>query len=142
MGRVSAARGRVVVSEPAADCPDRGHLVWISLDPRSGHEQAGRRPAQVLSPASYNRPVGLAVFCPITSHVKGYPFEVALSAGLPVSGVVLADQVKCLDWRTRRAEYAGQAPESVVAEVVRRLGLLLASAAKDAEPGATADGGA
>jgi mRNA interferase MazF len=113
------------VSEPAAACPDRGHLVWISLDPQSGHEQAGRRPALVLSPASYNGPVGLALFCPVTSHVKGYPFEVALPAGLPVSGVVLADHVKCLDWRSRRADFVGHVPEAVVAEVVRRLGLLL-----------------
>ena len=107
------------------NCPDRGHLVWISLDPQSGHEQAGRRPALVLSPASYNGPVGLALFCPITSHAKGYPFEVPLPDGLPVSGVVLADHIKCLDWRSRRAEYAAQAPETVVDEVVRRLGLLL-----------------
>jgi mRNA interferase MazF len=113
------------VSAAAPDCPDRGHLVWISLDPQSGHEQAGRRPALVLSPESYNRPVGLALFCPITSHAKGYPFEVPLPDGLPVSGVVLADHVKCLDWRSRRAEYVGEAPAEVVAEVVRRLGLLL-----------------
>lgn len=107
------------------DIPGRGHLVWISLDPQAGHEQAGRRPALVLSPASYNGAVGLALFCPITSHAKGYPFEVALPDGLAVSGVVLADHVKCLDWQSRRAEYAGQAPDDVVAEVVRRLGLLL-----------------
>jgi mRNA interferase MazF len=113
------------VSTPPA-CPDRGHLVWVSLDPQSGHEQAGRRPALVLSPASYNGPVGLALVCPVTSHAKGYPFEVPLPAGLAVAGVVLADHVKCLDWRSRRAEYAGDAPEAVVAEVVRRLGLLLA----------------
>jgi mRNA interferase MazF len=90
------------VSAPAPTCPDRGHLVWISLDPRSGHEQAGRRPALVLSPASYNGLVGLALFCPVTAHAKGYPFEVPLPAGLAVSGVVLADHVKCLDWRSRR----------------------------------------
>lgn len=105
--------------------PDRGHLVWLSLDPQSGHEQAGRRPALVLSPASYNGLVGLALFCPVTGRAKGYPFEVPLPAGLPVSGVVLADHVKCLDWRSRRAEYIGEVPESIVAEVVRRLGLLL-----------------
>jgi len=79
----------------------------------------------VLSPASYNGSVGLALFCPVTSRVKGYPFEVPLPPGAPVSGVVLADHVKCLDWRSRRAEYIGEAPEGVVAEVVRRLGLLL-----------------
>lgn len=113
------------MSAHTPDVPDRGHLVWISLDPQAGHEQAGRRPALVVSPASYNGPVGMALFCPVTSHVKGYPFEVELPTGLAVSGVVLADHVKCLDWRARRAEYAGDAPESVVAEVTRRLGLLL-----------------
>jgi mRNA interferase MazF len=87
------------VSEPAFVCPERGHLVWLSLDPQSGHEQAGRRPALVLSPASYNGPVGLALVCPVTGRAKGYPFEVPLPPGLPVSGVVLADHVKCLDWR-------------------------------------------
>ena len=116
------------MSEPAFVCPERGHLVWLSLDPQSGHEQAGRRPALVLSPASYNGPVGLALVCPVTGRAKGYPFEVPLPPGLPVSGVVLADHVKCLDWRTRRAEYIGEAPEGVVAEVVRRLGLLLGGA--------------
>ncbi|MGL4463321.1 MAG: endoribonuclease MazF [Planctomycetia bacterium] len=113
------------MNPPAPERPERGHLVWISLDPQAGHEQAGRRPALVLSPASYNGLVGMALFCPITGHAKGYPFEVPLPAGLPVSGVVLADHVKCLDWRARRAEYAGFAPDEVVAEVVRRLGLLL-----------------
>ncbi len=125
------------MNPPVPQLPDRGHLVWVSLDPQAGYEQAGRRPALVVSPASYNGPVGLALFCPITSHAKGYPFEVSLPDGLAVSGVVLADHVKCLDWRARRAEYAGAAPDAVVAEVVRRLGLLLgcnlaeASAAPD-----------
>ena len=105
------------MSDPAFVCPERGHLVWLSLDPQSGHEQAGRRPALVLSLASYNGPVGLALVCPVTGRAKGYPFEVPLPPGLPVSGVVLADHVKCLDWRTRRAEYIGEAPEGVVAEV-------------------------
>lgn len=121
----------------APELPDRGHLVWISLDPQAGHEQAGRRPALVVSPAAYNGPTGLALFCPITSHAKGYPFEVPLPAGLAVSGVVLADHVKCLDWRARRAEYGGSAPEAVVAEVVRRLGLLLGC--DPTQPGTTPD---
>jgi mRNA interferase MazF len=108
--------------------PDRGHLVRISLDPQAGYEQAGRRPALVLSPVSYNGPVGLALFCPITGQAKGYPFEVPLPDGLPVSGVVLADHVKCLDWRARRAEYIGTVPDEVVAEVQRRLSLLLGTA--------------
>lgn len=95
----------------------RGDLVWLSLDPQAGHEQAGRRPALVLSPSAYNGKVGLALFCPVTTHVKGHPFEVAVPAGLAVQGVVLADQVKSLDWQVRRAERAGRLPESELAQV-------------------------
>ena len=83
--------------------PARGDVVWITLDPQSGHEQAGRRPALVLSPAAYNGRVGLALLCPITGQAKGYPFEVGVPDGLAVTGAVLSDQVKCLDWRTRKA---------------------------------------
>ena len=83
--------------------PERGDAVFITLDPQAGHEQAGRRPALVLSPAAYNGRVGLALLCPITSQVKGYPFEVPIPAGSPVRGVVGADQVKSLDWRARLA---------------------------------------
>jgi mRNA interferase MazF len=71
--------------------------VWVTLAPQAGHEQAGRRPAIVLSPVAYNGKVGLALMCPITSRIKGYPFEVAIPAGLPVTGVMLSDQVKSLD---------------------------------------------
>jgi len=110
----------------AEKTPDRGDLVWISLNPQAGHEQAGRRPALVLSPASYNSKVGLALCCPITSRVKGYPFEVVLSGTLPMTGVVLSDQVKSLDWRARRSEIAGRAPTEVVAEVLGKLQALLA----------------
>lgn len=106
--------------------PGRGDLVWLSFDPQAGHEQAGRRPAIVLSPTSYNDTVGLALGCPVTSRVKGYPFEVILPDGLPIHGVVLADQVRNLDWRTRRAEIAGQAPAAVVREVLGKLQALLA----------------
>jgi mRNA interferase MazF len=105
--------------------PERGDLVWISLDPRTGHEQAGRRPALVLSPSAYNRRTGLALCCPITGHVKGYPFEVEIPTGLPIEGVVLADQVKCLDWRARRADVAAAAPPEVVAETLGKLATLL-----------------
>lgn len=89
--------------------PARGEAVWISLHPQAGHEQAGheqagRRPAVVLSPAAYNGRVGLAVLCPMTNQRKGYPFEVVIPSGLRVTGVVLADQVKSLDWRARQAE--------------------------------------
>ena len=106
--------------------PERGDAVWITLDPQAGHEQAGRRPALVLSPASYNGRVGLALLCPITGQVKGYPFEVALPGGLPVAGVVLADQVKNLDWRARKAARICAVPEEVVTQVLQRLNALLA----------------
>jgi mRNA interferase MazF len=106
--------------------PERGEVIWITLDPRAGHEQAGRRPALVLSPAAYNGRVGLALLCPITSQAKGYPFEVALTEGLVIAGVVLADQVKSLDWGTRKAARIGTVPEEVVTQVLDRLGTLLA----------------
>ncbi len=102
---------------PISYIPERGDVIWISLDPRAGHEQAGRRPAVVLSPASYNRKVGLAILCPVTSQVKEYPFEVRIPSGLPVSGVVLADQLKSLDWKIRRAEFLGRLPEVVINHV-------------------------
>ena len=105
--------------------PDPGDLVWLSFDPQAGREQAGRRPALVLSPSSYNRRSGLALVCPITSHVKGYPFEVELPQGLPITGMVLADHVKSLDWRKRRAELAGRVPAEVLRDVLDRLAPLL-----------------
>lgn len=107
--------------------PDRGDIVWLDHDPRAGHEQGGRRPALVLSPASYNGRTGLGLFCPVTSRVKGYAWEVPLPPGLAVGGVVLADHVRSLDWRVRRAAGADRAPERVLAEVVRRLVALLPS---------------
>jgi len=108
------------------EAPDRGDIVWISLSPQAGHEQAGRRPVLVLSPEAYNEKVGLALCCPITHRRKGYPFEVVLPEGCPVDGVILSDQVKCLDWRARQAEIAGPVPSDVVAEVLGKLGALLA----------------
>lgn len=107
--------------------PARGDLVWLSFDPQAGHEQAGRRPAVVLSPAIYNRASGLALVVPITSHVKGYPFEVALPPGLPVSGVVLSDHVKSLDWRARKAAKFGEIPDDVLRQVLQKTSLLIAS---------------
>lgn len=105
--------------------PERGDAVWITLDPQAGHEQAGRRPGLVLSPSAYNSRVGLALLCPITNPAKGYPFEVPLPEGLPVTGVVGADQVKSLDWQARKASRISAVPEEVVVEVVRRLQTLL-----------------
>jgi len=105
--------------------PERGGVVWITLNPRIGHEQAGRRPALVLSPVTYNGKVGLALLCPITSQIKGYPFEVRVPEGLAVSGTVLADQVKSLDWRAREAEFAGSLPAEVLGNVLQRAVVLL-----------------
>lgn len=105
----------------AAYVPERGDLVWLEFNPQAGHEQAGRRPALVVSPRSYNRRVGLALFCPITSQVKGYPFEVVIPSGLGVEGVVLSDQLKSLDWRVRRAKRIARLPAEVVEEAVGKI---------------------
>lgn len=106
--------------------PERGDAVWITLDPQAGHERGGRRPALVLSPAAYNGRVSLALLCPITGQAKGYPFEVEIPEGLAVTGVVLADHVKSLDWRARKAAKIDVLPEEVVAQVIIRLNALLA----------------
>jgi mRNA interferase MazF len=110
---------------PVPECPGRGDLVWLDFDPQAGHEQAGRRPALILSPDAYNRKVGLVLLCPITTQVKGYPFEVALPPELGIHGVVLADQVKSLDWRVRKAEVCGHVPNETVQEVLAKLQALL-----------------
>jgi mRNA interferase MazF len=106
--------------------PKRGDAVWVTLNPQAGHEQAGRRPALVVSPVAYNGRVGLALLCPITSQVKGYPFEVRLPTRSKLGGVVLSDQVKCLDWRARNATLICKLPASVVDEVRQKLNALLA----------------
>ena len=105
--------------------PERGDLLWLTFDPQAGHEQAGRRPALVLSPAAYNRRANLALVCPITTQAKGYPFEVALPTGLPVSGVVLADHLKSADLTARRAEFVAKASAEVLAEVTAKIRPLL-----------------
>ena len=101
--------------------PDAGDVIWLDFDPRKGREQAGRRPALVLSPKSYNRAASLALVCPITSRKKGYPFEVALPEGTGVRGVILADQMKSVDWRARRADGFVRMPDAVINEVRARL---------------------
>ncbi len=107
--------------------PKRRDIVWLSFSPQKGREQAGRRPALVLSHQFYNERVGLMVVCAITSKTKGYPFEVALSDGLAVNGVVLADQIKNMDWRARRAEYACDVEEDLMTEVLKKLTKLVAA---------------
>jgi mRNA interferase MazF len=105
--------------------PDTGHLIKIDFDPQAGREQAGWRPALVLSPAAYNRPTGLAIVAPVTNQRKGYPFEVALPEGLNVTGVILSDAIKNVDWNARNARFVQAAPHAVLERVQERLRLLL-----------------
>jgi len=107
--------------------PGRGDVVWLQFTPQAGHEQAGRRPALVVSPQAYNGLVGLALFCPITSQVKGYPFEVALSGKGKAKGVVLSDQLKSLDWRAREARKFDSVADSVMMEVLDKIAVLVGS---------------
>jgi mRNA interferase MazF len=110
---------------PQAYIPQCGDVVWITLNPQAGHEQAGRRPAVVLSPESYNGKTGLAILCPITTQIKGYPFEVLIPAGLPVAGAILSDQVKSLDWRVRNTELICTLPSEIISEVLQKLSTLI-----------------
>jgi mRNA interferase MazF len=107
--------------------PDRGDLVWLEFEPQAGHEQAGRRPALVLSPRAYNDRVGLLLACPVTTHIKGYPFEVLLPADGSITGAVLSDQIKNLDWRARRAKIIATVPAAVLDEVLAKVATLLGS---------------
>ena len=101
--------------------PDRGDIVWLEFNPQAGYEQAGHRPALVVSPKTYNQKVGLALFCPITSNVKGYPFEVVLPEKHKVSGAILADQIKSLDWQMRKAKWITSAPKDVLEELLAKI---------------------
>ena len=105
--------------------PERGDAVWLDFDPQAGHEQVSRRPAIVLSLASYNRKIGLAIVCPITNQVKGYPFEVLIPQGLKVKGVILSDQARNLDWKARNLAPLTKLPTVVVEEVLKKLRTLL-----------------
>ena len=104
--------------------PSRGDIVWIQFNPQAGHEQAGHRPALVVSPKAYNAKVGLVLICPITSQVKDYPFEVLLYC-VEISGVVLADQIKSLDWRVRQAEFVCKVSTEVITEVIAKIQVLV-----------------
>lgn len=110
---------------PRRYVPKRGDVVWLQFNPQAGHEQAGHRPALVVSPKAYNAKVGLALFCPITSQVKGYPFEVVVPPGLGVSGAILADQIKSLDWNARQAKHIGAVPADVIEEVLAKIQTLV-----------------
>ncbi|MEN8007356.1 MAG: endoribonuclease MazF [Candidatus Krumholzibacteriota bacterium] len=110
---------------PGRYVPQRGDIVWLQFAHQAGHEQSGRRPALVVSPESYNGRVGLALFCPITSHIKGYPFEVALDSPGKAEGVVLSDQIKSLDWRARKVRKFDRVSDAVMREVAARIGALV-----------------
>lgn len=105
-------------------CPNRGDIVWITFSPQSGHEQAGIRPALTISPYEYNKKTHLAIFCPITTKVKGYPFEVEIKES-KINGVVLSDQVKNLDWNSRNAKFIATANSEVLAQVLENIQLLI-----------------
>jgi mRNA interferase MazF len=104
--------------------PDRGDVVWLNYDPQLGHEQAGKRPALVISPIDYNKKVGLALFYPITSQLKGYPFEVKIKL-TKIDGVILADQIKSLDWKARKIQFIEKASEELLEEAQERLNWIL-----------------
>jgi len=104
--------------------PERGDIVWLNFDPQSGHEQKGKRPAVVISPREYNEKVGLGLFCPITSKIKNYPFEVKI-ANKKIDGVILSDQIKSLDWKTRDIEFITKISSEEVAEVIDKISVLL-----------------
>ena len=106
-------------------CPERGDVVWLDFNPQAGHEQKGRRPAIVLSPSQYNGKVGLALICLITSQIKNYPFEVRLPEGFNVSGVIISDQIKSLDWKMRNVEFIDKVPNSIIVEVISKFRTLI-----------------
>jgi len=105
--------------------PSRGDVIWLSFNPQSGHEQSGHRPAIVISPKEYNVKAGLALCCPITSKIKGYPFEVRITVKNKIDGVILSDQVKSLDWKDRQAKYIASASKDILEETVEKMNLLI-----------------
>lgn len=110
---------------PASYVPAQGDLVWLEFSPQSGHEQAGRRPALVISPKIYNAKAGLALFCPITSQIKGYPFELALPQKMKIKGVILCDQIRSLDWRSRKAAKIEKIPAGTLEKALELIRILI-----------------
>ena len=104
--------------------PERGDIVWLNFNPQTGHEQKGKRPAIVISPKEYNEKTGLGLFCPITSAIKDYPFEVKI-ANQKINGVVLSDQIKSLDWKTRKIKLIIEGTSNIVDEVIDKVSVLL-----------------
>lgn len=118
-------RALATKSGKAPYTPNRGDVVWLTFDPQAGHEQAGVRPAVVLSPRTYNERSSLILVVPVTRQIKGYPFEVVLPPDLPVSGAVLSDQIKSMDWRARDARFVCALPQAIVNGILQRAGVLL-----------------
>src|SRR6202035_101904 len=125
MAKRTGARPSAARRGDARDIPDARELIWLSVTPQVGREQAGRRPGLVLSPRSYNAKVGLCLVCPVTHHAKGYAFEVGLPDGLPVQGVILADHIKSADWQGRGSDPIATVPADVLDEVRAKLKPLL-----------------
>ena len=115
----------MVKKGPKNYIPDRGDLVWLEFNPQTGHEQAGKRPALIISPLAYNRVVGLALLCPVTSKVKNYPFEVKLPEKSKIQGVILSDQVKSLDWQMRKVSFIEKVRKDILEEVIEKLLVLI-----------------
>ena len=107
--------------------PDKGDIVWLTFNPQAGREQKGRRPALCLSPKIYNEKTNLGIFCPITTKIKGYPFEVLIPEKCKTKGVILADQVRSLDWFVRKAEFIEKCPEETLEEVIEKIKILILS---------------
>ena len=105
--------------------PKQGDIVWLDFNPQTGHEQSGRRPALVLSPLGYNQKTSLALLCPVTNQVKAYPFEVLIPENLPISGVILSDQVKNLDWTARNTEFIEKLESKKMHDVIDRIEVLI-----------------
>jgi mRNA interferase MazF len=105
--------------------PSRGDIIWLNFTPQTGHELSGRRPAFVVSPKSYNEKVGLGIFCPIMSQAKDYPFEVKITENQKISGVILTDQIKNLDWKARDAEFIFKMEENIINEVLNKIRTLI-----------------
>lgn len=105
-------------------CPKKGDVIWLDFDPQAGHEQAGRRPALIISGQRYNQVTGLAMVCPITTKVKGYPFEVGLT-GTITTGVVLSNHLKSLDWKVRKAEFIEACPKLILEDVLAKIQAIL-----------------
>jgi len=104
--------------------PERGDLIWVNFTPQAGYEQRGKRPAIVISPKEYNKKTSLALCCPITSNIKGYPFEVVVSSS-KIKGAILADHLKNLDWKARRAQFIEKSEPHILIECLEKISTLI-----------------